>query len=175
MTKDKTSTRGTTTTTKRQTTRIASDSTTILPPPSLPFPPPSCNPCSRGCIPPPTTARTITVRNGNVSLLLVPRVLNLATTMWMTVQTRILRRWTGGGGYHNGNKAVELAAGDVIDDEDVVEGGLAEEVWKQELPLAAIAGVTGKDGKSHYPLPNSPPPTTATSINSKSGRHSMPR
>ncbi len=27
--------------------------------------------------------------------------------------------------------------------------GLAEEIWKQELPLPSIAGVVGKDGESH--------------------------
>jgi hypothetical protein len=48
-------------------------------------------------------------------------------------------------------KAILSAAGDDFDDEDVVKGGLAEEIWKRELPLAAIAGVAGKDGESHYP------------------------
>jgi hypothetical protein len=48
-------------------------------------------------------------------------------------------------------KAIELATGNNFDDENVVKGGLAEEIWKQELPLATIAGVAGKDSKSHYP------------------------
>jgi hypothetical protein len=48
-------------------------------------------------------------------------------------------------------KAIKSAAGDVFDDEDVVKGGLGEEIWKQELPLAVIAGVAGKERESHYP------------------------
>ena len=48
-------------------------------------------------------------------------------------------------------KAIESGAGDNFNDEDVVKGGLAEEIWKRELPLPSIAGVAGKDGKSHYP------------------------
>jgi hypothetical protein len=71
-------------------------------------------------------------------------------------------------------KGVESAAGDDFDDEDVVKGGLAEEIWKRELPLPSIAGATGKDGVSHYPSPCSPPPTTATSTNSESEMRSMP-
>ena len=47
-------------------------------------------------------------------------------------------------------KAIESGAGDNFNDEDVVKGGLAEEIWKRELPLPSIAGVAGKDGKSHY-------------------------
>ena len=41
----------------------APDSTTILPAP--PSPPPYCDRSSRGCIPPPTTARTSTARKSN--------------------------------------------------------------------------------------------------------------
>ena len=48
-------------------------------------------------------------------------------------------------------KAIKLAACNNFDDEDVVKGGMAEEIWKRELPLAAIAGVAGKDGESHSP------------------------
>jgi hypothetical protein len=48
-------------------------------------------------------------------------------------------------------KAIKSAAGNHLDDEDVVKGGLAEEIWKRELPLPSIAGATGKDGESHYP------------------------
>ncbi len=81
----------------------------ILPPLPPLFPPPSCDRCSRGCIPPPTMARTFTARNYNASLLLVARVLNSATTMWTTVRTRILRRQTGGGGYHDGDKSNQIS------------------------------------------------------------------
>ena len=55
------------------------------------------------------------------------------------------------GGTMMATKAIKSAAGDNFDDEDVVKGGLAEEIWKRELPLPSIAGVAGKDGKSHYP------------------------
>ena len=48
-------------------------------------------------------------------------------------------------------KALKSAAGNNFDDENVVKGGLAEEIWKRELPLPSIAGVAGKDGESHYP------------------------
>ena len=55
----------------------------------------------------------------------------------------------GAGGTTMATKGVESAAGDDFDDEDVVKGGLAEEIWKRELPLPSIAGVADKDGKSH--------------------------
>ncbi len=48
-------------------------------------------------------------------------------------------------------KAIKSAAGDDFDDEDVIKGGLAEEIWKQELSLPSIAGVAGKDSESHHP------------------------
>ena len=96
---------GETTMTKRRTTTTAPGSTSILLPPPPPFPLPSCDCRSRGCIPLPTTTRMVTARNRNAILLLVARVLNSATTMWTTVRTRILRRRTGGGGYHDGNKS----------------------------------------------------------------------
>ena len=54
------------------------------------------------------------------------------------------------GGTTMATKAIESVAGDDFDDEDVVKGGLTEEIWKRELPLPSIAGVAGKDGKSHY-------------------------
>ena len=79
------------------------------------------------------------------------------------------------GGTTMATKAIESAVGDDFDDEDVVKGGLAEEIWKRELPLPSIAGVADKDGKSHYPPPCSPPPTPETSTNSKSEMRSMPR
>jgi hypothetical protein len=47
-------------------------------------------------------------------------------------------------------KAFESAAGDNFDDEDVVKGGLGEEIWKRELLLPSMAGVAGKDGTSHF-------------------------
>jgi hypothetical protein len=50
-------------------------------------------------------------------------------------------------------KAIELAASDDFDDEDVVKGGLAEEIWNRELPLTAIAGVPEKTVKVITPLP----------------------
>ncbi len=55
------------------------------------------------------------------------------------------------GGTTMATKAIKSAASDDLDDEDVVKGGLVEEIWKQELPLPSIAGVAGKDGESHYP------------------------
>ena len=55
------------------------------------------------------------------------------------------------GGTTMATKAIESVAGDDFDDEDVVKGGLTEEIWKRELPLPSIAGVAGKDGESHYP------------------------
>ena len=48
-------------------------------------------------------------------------------------------------------KAIESAASNDFDDEDVVKGGLAEEIWKRELLLPSKAGVASKDGESHYP------------------------
>ena len=50
-------------------------------------------------------------------------------------------------------KAIKSAAGNDFDDEDVVKGGLAEEICKRELPLSSIAEFAGKDGESHNPLP----------------------
>ena len=50
-----------------------------------------------------------------------------------------------------GTKAIKSAAGNDFDDEDVVMGGLAKEIWKRELPLPTIAGIAGKDGESQYP------------------------
>ena len=57
----------------------------------------------------------------------------------------------GAGDTTTAMKAIKTAAGNNFDDEDVVKGGLREEIWKRELPLTAIAGVAGKDYKSHYP------------------------
>jgi hypothetical protein len=55
-------TKGTRTTTKRRTMTTAPILKTILPPLPPRFPLPSCNCCSHGCIPPPTTTRTITMK-----------------------------------------------------------------------------------------------------------------
>jgi hypothetical protein len=55
------------------------------------------------------------------------------------------------GGTMMATKAIESVAGDDFDDEDVIKGGLAKEIWKRELPLPSIAGVAGKDGESLSP------------------------
>ena len=55
------------------------------------------------------------------------------------------------GGTTMATKPIKSATSDDFDDEDVVKGGLVEEIWKWELPLPSIAGVARKDGESHYP------------------------
>ena len=92
------------------------------------------------------------VWNGNASLLLVPRGSKFGYDNVDNGPDKDIEEADGGmGGTTTAMKAIKTAASNNFDEEDIVEGELAEKIWKRELPLAAIVGVSGKDDESHYP------------------------